>query len=571
MKKLTINTSQYDQEEVVKLLRDRGILRGSESTQDIFSRVIITLLEADRTLNGQKQIDKKLLSRVIEYVESKALVFGTPLLSHVGRSNSVCFASTVVDLQANSNWKDLSTEMSKVLKAGLGVGVDLSHFSHPDQVLWDLNYDIGIVNQQLVNTHKRPVACMATLRADHPRVGDFIVSKQNPQISNWFFNISIWVTEKLISQAFNNSQTKNSNFIRSKSLIEDIAHSAFKCAEPGILYFDRYQRDNPTPQWQYSSVAPCGEMAMSDGEASIFSYINVTHMVKKHGNNKIVFDWNKFSELSIIMTRLMDAAISLNTGRKMSKYEKVNSKRRIGIGITGFAGLLMNLDLAYSSEQAVKLASQLSESLDYWTKVESVRMSRQRGAFPLFKKSKYVDERWLNRKLDSVDPSNLFIEFSEWKKLHQDIMDYGIRNSTTTAFPPTGTSSRVVQATPQFEPCDDLRVIINDKKLWKNVKHTLSHEQLDELSKLLHNKSLVIKLTSLPTSHILVDATKISYTDHILIQSAFQRFADEGISKTISLPSQSSVEDITEAIKRSYEYDLKGLTVFRDQLANFDL
>lgn len=547
---LTFDTKEYSDPQIVTLMRQRGIIRLDESVADVFQRVVGTLITKDAQLDGRDSLDLEFIEHTRELVEQRTIAFGTPILAGVGRNKETSSACTVIDVPERSgkvSWHSLTSHMTNMLSAGLGTGIDLSELDEPAKVLTELNEYIDELNIKLIQDQRRPVACMATLRADHPRILDFIRVKKNADFSRWHFNVSVWVQESHFSHD------------EDSELLDEIVESAHFCAEPGILFFDRHQRDNPTPNWKYSSVAPCGELAMASGEACQFSYINLTHLVKKVGKS-YTFDWEVFSKTARVLTRLLDASVQMSGEYHSLRLDRVLAKRRIGIGVTGFAGLLINLNIPYASPAATLLASQISETLDYYTKIESVELAKRRGSFPIFQQSLYAQPKWVARKLERTSG---VIDEKSWKQLNQEISTRGIRHASTTSFAPTGTSSRIVQATPQFEPCYNLEQVLIDHKLRARLVDLISPTEYNTIKQqLLENDSSVHKMFN--ESHVLATARQIHYTHHIAIQAAFQSFADDATSKTINLPNEASVDDVKNAMFLAFEKQLKGLTIFRD-------
>ncbi len=557
----------------IDLLIQRGILNDDETIKDLVDETINSILQIDSQLDGH--YDAAFEKRLHKYMQSGTLVLGTPLLTNLRREGMTTAACTVINLRDKDGRVDinhlrLSSEIA--LNAAIGTGYDLSETEDPVSILLQLNTILNSINNRLIAENKRPVASMATLRADHPKISEFIQAKRLANFADWRLNTSVFVTEKLFMAARlglpwqlidNNGQIIKT--VPAMSIIKQLANNAWFCGEPGILFIDRINHDNPTPQWKYTSTAPCAEVAMAEGEACQFSYINVGSTVKRNKNGVIEFDHKNFIQAAKDITRLLDAGVEKSVAHQESVgINLVGQKRRIGVGITGFADLLIHLRLGYGSAESIKLASEISELLDYGSKLESVRLAQQRGSFPAFSASRYCDKDWIQRKNKY---SSGIITDSEWSNLHNQIHSRGIRHSSTTAIPPTGTSSVIAGTSHSLEP---LQSLINSKKsinkiIVKSIRESFSdNEAEDIIFHIEQNNGIVKDKNILQKAPWLMTAQQIDYNSHINIQSSFQRFLDESVSKTINMPEDSSPTDVTNILFAAYTNQLKGITVFRD-------
>lgn len=299
---------------------------------------------------------------------------------------------------------------------------------------------------------------------------------------------------------------------------------------------------------------------MAAGEACQFSYINVAFFAAATG-----FDTEGFGEAVRVVTRLLDASVEYtirNHGALLLPL--VAQKRRIGVGITGFADLLIRMGVPYDSRAAVDVAAQISELLDYHSKAESVELARARGAFPAFRVSRFLVPEWRARKLPR---STGVIAREDWERLLSAISHVGIRHASTTAMPPTGTSSEIVGSSKSLEPYFALTE--QQGKVHRVVREALrNHPDQDVAAKILETLTdgESASLDSAALAHIpyLETARQISPWAHLAIQAGFQRFLDEAMAKTINLPESATPGDVLQSLWMAYRYHLKGLTVFRD-------
>ena len=545
----------------------RGVLRGSETVHDAVRRTATALLEMDVQLTGAE--DPVFKAMVETLLRDRIIAFGTALLANGGLAGNVTASCTVLPILAADGYADydqFAATSRAALNSAMGTGYDLSELELPDQDLPTLNSVLNSINLGLKAQRRRPVASMATLRANHPRIREFIKVKREVDFTTWRFNLSLCAGDDffqavkrgslwpLVDAAGNVTEA-----IDACTLLNEIADCAHYCGEPGIVFIDRLEADNPTPQWRYLSTAPCAEVAMAPGEACHFSYVNLSALV-----NDRVFDWKRFVIAVQTVTRLLDAAIEITVRNAHGlALSLVNLKRRIGVGLTGFADTLIQMQIPYDDTRAVQFASKISELLDYATKFESVNLARSRGPFPAFGMSEYRNGLWTRRKLPR---STGIVESWRWDQLFEDISKYGIRHSTTTAMPPAETPSAVVDSSTSLEPLFSLTdstgllhasVSAELIRRWGAIAvERRQRNWLDSVAALD-----AAELEVLP--HLKV-AGQIQPLAHLAIQAAFQSFLDDAVAKTINLPAHATIDDVREAFCMAYEYGLKGVAVFRD-------
>lgn len=564
----------YD-EQTAELMRVRGMLQDGEGVEEALNRTIHSVCETDAYLMGKEEVDGSFLDRVRHFTSKGIFVFGTPVLTGAGVEGRVTAACTVIHLSTESGQvvnDRFYNESKAALDNAIGTGYDLSGVEDPVFALSVLNKTLDGINTDLVERHKRPVASMATLRADHPEILNFVSAKREADFSEWRLNISVFVTEELFDRAargelwtLRDSQGAQAGHIEAADLLDAIADSAHYCGEPGILFKDRIDDDNPTPQWQYESTAPCAEVAMAAGEACQFSYINLGLLTATDiSSGEVTFDQDLFTEAVRDMTRVLDAVVEQTIQNQSDiSLPLVEQKRRIGIGITGFADLLVRLRIPYDDPRAIKLSGHISELLDYYTKRSSVELAKKRGAFPAFDESRFRDREWLARKMHNATGA---VELSAWEELFEDIQTHGLRHASTTSLPPTGTSSTMVKSSKSLEP--HFMLTAGEGVVYPSVEDTLANEEDQQLA--VHVGGLIVSsVVDLPADIIeklpyLKTARQISPRDHLRAQAAFQSFLDESLAKTVNLPEGSTVSDVRDILNDAYGLGLKGITVFRD-------
>jgi ribonucleoside-diphosphate reductase alpha chain len=559
-----------EKKKINKILTDRGIIDNSISFEEVINEILTVVTELDFILNS-KVTNIDFVQNIRDYIDSSKLIIGTPILKNVRKEHKDSAAACTVFnphiSDGSINIEHLKNKLQLFLGAGIGVGLDLSECKDPlfelrriDDILFDLD-------NELKNKRKRPVAVMITLRVSHPEVINFIQAKKHIDFSKSRVNISIFTEEKLFSLAENdenfplfNQNGQVEKLVKAKYLIELISEAAHYCGEPGVLFIDRFEKENSTPNHKFISTAPCAEIAMSSGDACHFSYINLSEFVISKKNNKY-FDFNSFGKCVRSVTRFLDSIVEYTIQNEFFKRSLVAKKRRIGVGILGFATMLVKLNLDYDSKESILLASQIAEYLNFYSKKESNILAQKRGAFELFSKSAFIDKIWKEKKRNHFTG---IISETDWNQLFKDIEKYGIRNASTVAFPPTGTSSMIAMVSPSFEPYFSVYENYFEKgkkysflpsTLYSAIKSaTNNNEDKDEKSK-AHNQ-------------LLKQSKDIDFINQILITKSFQDFADGGASKTVHLPNKASVEDVYSCFYAAYQFGLKGISIFRENCIN---
>lgn len=527
--RINVNAHRYHHPESERIFRERGISAPHESIDGALSRAVSALIDIDAQLAGT--FDPFFAEQLTEIVEAQLGIPGTPILTNAGRSNELPVgACTVVPLVTNSDGTlniDRFLAMSKVeLGHGLGTGYDLSDLNDPVHELKRMNNRLREINDQFKANRQRRVAAMATLRADHPKIREFINAKRHEDFSHWKFNLSV---------IFDGTQT------RFNQLLNDIADSAHFCGEPGVLFWDRFAEDNPVPSIPYVSTAPCAEVGLAAGEQCHFFYINVAELASRNGD----VDWNKLAMVVQCAVRTLDAAveISINAGAPSI----VAQKRRIGVGIMGFHCLLIKLGVAYASEEAEMLARQLSEFITFNAYAASCQLASVRGSFPAFSKSRWRDVNWIERKKAARTG---IIDKKDWSRLSRKISRLGVRHASLVSYPPTGNSSELLRVSKAYEPLFSLAASRSPSAQSQNP--------------LIEAVKQFLQQGGQRHSHVLTTALEIPASWHLRIHAAFQSFADEAGAKTINASNQTSPSEIEQMFRIAYDAGLKGLSVFRD-------
>ncbi len=395
-------------------------------------------------------------------------------------------------------------------------------------------------------------ANMGILRVDHPDILEFIESKLDGGITN--FNISVAITEKFMEALRQDTEydlvaphTKEVvGRLRARDVFDRIVKAAWRTGDPGLFLIDRCNagRANPTPTLaEVEATNPCGEQPLYPNEACNLGSINLAKFFKVGaGNGKGYIDWDDLERVVRTSVRFLDNVIDANPYPLPEIDASVKANRRIGLGVMGWADLLFELGIPYDSDEALHLAGEVMRFIQDKGHDESARLSDERGPFPNWPRSIYQDERPL-------------------------------RNSTVTTIAPTGTISIIANCSSGIEPVFALAFshIVGDRHLtfvnpiFERVAKTQGFYS-EELMKAVAERGTVRGLGGVPddVQRVFVTAHEIDTEWHVRMQAAFQKYTDNGVSKTINLPNSATEEDVAKAYLLAYELGCIGITVFRD-------
>lgn len=395
-------------------------------------------------------------------------------------------------------------------------------------------------------------ANMGILRVDHPDILEFISAKTKDNVLN-NFNLSVALTKKFMEALKNNENYdlinprngESQGQLNSSEVYDKIVYQAWKSGEPGIIFLDRMNEFNPTPSiGEIESTNPCGEQPLLPYESCNLGSINVGNFVYKKGNS-IEVDYDRLKSTIHMATRFLDNVIEVNKYPLPQIDKMTRSNRKIGLGLMGFADLLIKLGVPYDSDQGLKMARKIMSLIDTESKVESRELARRRGVFPNWEVSVYADKK---------------------DKL---------RNATTSTIAPTGTISIIAGASSGVEPLFAVaysrqNVLDNDTMVEVNpIFKQIAEDRgfySEELIKQIAEAGSLDDIVEIPedVKKIFVTAQSIAPEWHIKMQAAFQEFTDNAVSKTVNFAHSATEEDIRGAYDLAYELGCKGLTVYRD-------
>lgn len=421
-------------------------------------------------------------------------------------------------------------------------------------------------------------ANMGIMNSSHPDVEKFIVSKAaNKSLKN--FNISVLIMDgfwdaykKNKPYPLINPRTKEvQRYVSPKSLFEKIVYQAWESAEPGIIFYDKINEHNPLLEalGPIITTNPCGEVLLYPNESCNLGSLNLWAFVKEDEAGARSIDWESLAEAIHLSVRFLDNVIDINKFPLPEIEAMTLRTRKIGLGVMGLGDLLYELEAPYNSQKGRDLMEQIAEFVNYHSKITSMEIAKERGAFPLFEKSSYANGK--------MPFSGFYDKKSwhfDWKKMAQDIKKHGIRNSFTTVIAPTGSISMIAGCSSGIEPVYSLvyqkSVAVGSFYYIDSVfEQTMLREGLfDEslITGVIENSGSVQKIQYIPPKFkkVFVVSHDIKPEDHIKALAAFQKWVDSSISKTINFPKDATIDDMAKAYLLAYELGCKDLSVFRD-------
>ena len=543
------------------VLKKRYLKRDSdgktlETAEEMFRRVAKTIDSAEPALNKKKT---KFEQQYYQMMTSLDFLPNSPTLMNAGRELgqlSACFVLPVGDSMESIFEAIKNTAL--IHKSGGGTGFSFSRIRPAnDDVCSTSGVSSGPISfmrvfdaatETIKQGGTRRGANMGILRVDHPDIMDFIMAKRDLTILT-NFNISVGVTETFMDAVekgddYDIINPRNGKVVRqlnASKVFTQIIDMAWANGEPGIVFLDRLNRDNPTPHiGEYESTNPCGEQPLLPYESCNLGSLNLANMVAD-GN----IDWDKLEKTVKLSTRFLDNVIEANKYPLPEIDEMTRANRKIGLGVMGWADLLIMLEIPYNSLEAINLGEQVMRFVNEKSHQESMLLAEERGAFPNFKGSTY----------DKPGKSP-------------------IRNSTCTTIAPTGTISIIANCSSGVEPLfavSYIRQVLDNNKLIE--VHPLFEDiakqrgfYSEALMQEIAEKGTVQDIEAVPEDirRIFVTSHDITPKDHVLMQAAFQKYTDNAVSKTVNFCSDATREDVATVYQLAYKEGCKGVTIYRD-------
>ena len=529
-----------------------------ESPKDLFIRVAKNIAEAELKFDSNADVDSV---ADIFYNQMASLKFlpNSPTLMNAGNSLqqlSACFVLPVED--SLEGIFEAVKHTALIHKSGGGTGFSFSRLRPKDDtVKTTKGVSSGPVSfmsvfdaatETIKQGGMRRGANMGILRVDHPDIMEFIYAKQDKtKLTN--FNLSVGITEEFMKSVKNGTEydiltprdRKKTGSKNAKEVFNEMVRLAWEGGDPGIIFLDRINNTNPTPaEGEMESTNPCGEQPLLPYESCNLGSINLVKFVK---NGKI--DWDDLRNTCNIAVRFLDNVIEMNNYPIKQIDEMTKKNRKIGLGIMGWADMLVMLNIPYNSDKATLLAEEVMKFIRDEGRKMSVELAEKRGSFPSFDKSIY--------------PALGF---------------KAMRNATITTIAPTGTISIIAGASSGIEPYFALayyRNVMDNNKLPEVNPYFLekAHESK------FYSESLMNKLADAGNAHDLTevpeDIRKVFVTSHeiepvwhVKMQAAFQKYTDNAVSKTVNFQNTATIEDVEKAYMLAYDLGCKGITIYRD-------
>ena len=548
------------------------------------------------TMIASKELDNY-ADRISEYYElmvSQDFLPNSPTMMNAGGrlgQLSACFVLGMPD-DMTGIMKSTS-DAALIFKSGGGVGINYSDLREEGEIVASTSgvasgpvsfmNIINSVTEVVKQGGKRRGANMGIMEVWHPDIEKFVTNKTEPGVLE-NFNVSVGVWEDFWNILVNSSDEKyvlrsprdNSPIkeINPHHLIDLIALSAWKSAEPGLIFFDNINKYNVFAKARggpLRATNPCGEQSLYPYESCNLGSINLANLVKRTADGQYEFDWQRYEETIRKTTRFLDNVIDVNQYPVPEIDKASKDSRRIGLGVMGVADLLYKLRIPYNSKEGYDFQLKLAEALTYYSMEESVALAKSRGEFPLCSKTEYPEGK--------IPVSGYYEkpkeqQYHDWDSLIAKIQKHGIRNVHVTTVAPTGTLSMLADCSNGMEPSFALvfekrvtvgRFFYTNKILEQVLKENDLYSQ-ELLTKIADNYGSVKGLPEIPEwiQKIFVTAMDIHWSDHLLAQAVWQDWIGNAIAKTINMPNDVTVDDVKASYLLAHEMGLKGITVYRD-------
>ena len=545
----------------VRILEKRYLLRDEsgnliETPKKMFHRVAREVARADH-LYGKKFNAEETEKEFYRVMSNLEFIPNSPALINAGTRMgqlSACFVLPVED--SMKSIFEAVKDMALIHQSGGGTGFSFSRLRPKGDVVrstkgiasgpvsfmrvFDMATDI------IKQGGRRRGANMGILSIDHPDILEFITAKtREGAFAN--FNLSVAITDKFIRlleadeeyKLVNPRTRKPTRKLRARDVFNLIVATAWKTGDPGLVFIDRINKYNPTPRaGVIESTNPCAEQPLLPYESCVLGSINLSKMVDK---KKI--DWQKLRGVVRTAIHFLDNVIDVNKYPLPRIERMTKGNRKIGLGVMGFAEMLIKLGISYNSREGVRIAENIMKFITREAREKSKKLATLRGVFPNFKGS-----IWDKRKIR-------------------------VRNASLTTIAPTGTISTIAGCSSGIEP---LFAISYVRRILEGTEFLETNGLFEEIAmdRGFYDKKLLMEIAKkgsiqhmkkipLSVRRIFVTAFDISPEWHVKMQAAFQKHTDNAVSKTVNLPYEATVEEVEKVYKLAFKLGCKGVTVYR--------
>jgi len=555
-------------ENAITVLEKRYLKKDSqgqivETPEELFRRVARHIASAELKYNPQADTGSW-EEKFYGLMASLEFLPNSPTLMNAGRELgqlSACFVIPVED--SMESIFDAVKYTALIHKSGGGTGFSFSRLrpkrdrvgstggiaSGPVSFMRAFDTATDVIKQGGM----RRGANMAILNVDHPDILDFISAKEDPKaLTN--FNISVAVTNEFMEavergKEYNLINPHNKevvNKLNAREVFDKITEMAWRTGDPGVVFIDNINKNNPTPKLgKIESTNPCGEQPLLPFESCNLASVNLSKMVK-NDNHKAEIDYHKLRHTIKLAVRFLDNVIDVNKFPLPQIDKTTKATRKIGLGVMGFADMLLLLHIPYNSDKALEVAENVMRFVNEEATKESVKLGEERGLFPAFKGSIYDTEG-----------------------------GFKPRNASRTTIAPTGTLSIIAGCSSGIEPLFALSY----------TRHILDNQQLVEVNPYFEETARSEEFYSTELMQQLAEGKKLKDVEdipewvkdtfvvshditpewHVRMQAAFQKYTDSAVSKTVNLPHEATIDDVAQVYMLAYKLGLKGITIYRDR------
>src|SRR5881409_2820275 len=558
-------------ETALRVLRERYLLRKDgeviETPEEMCWRVAVSIAAGEGRYGRSPAAVREVAEAFYDMMVDGYFIPNSPTLMNAGKGNGLQYSACYV-LPVGDSMPEIfdSVKAAAIIhQSGGGTGFAFSRLRPKDDIVTSTGGRasgpvsfLRVFNgatEAVKQGGTRRGANMGILRVDHPDILEFIDCKLDGGITN--FNISVAATEKFMDALDKGEEYDLINprtglvagRLSAKEVFDRIVSAAWRTGDPGMVFIDRINASpaNPTPDLgQVEATNPCGEQPLLPNEACNLGSLNVSKFARPGDDSELSIDWDEMERVVRLAVRFLDDVIEMNPYPLPEIDATVKANRRIGLGIMGWADLLFTMGIPYDSKEAIELADRLMAFVKEKSHDQCGKLAEERGPFPNWSQSIYREIR-------------------------------PMRNSTVTTIAPTGTISMIAGCSSGVEPIfalafehrvkqpDGERVLTFVNETFERIAKEQGFYS-DALMRAIAKRGALQDIPGVPEDarRIFRTSHEIGYEWHVRHQAAFQRYTDNGVSKTINLPHGASEEDVARAYLLAWELGCLGITVFRD-------